>query len=60
MTVTYNGTAHVQRQIQLEQQRDALLAAARRALSWLSSYPGGGAIPAYDELKAAIANAEAK
>lgn len=34
-----------------------LLAACERALTWLSSYPGGGAIGAYDEMRAAIAKA---
>lgn len=34
---------------------DALVAALRRSLNWLSSYPGGGALGAYDEAKAALA-----
>lgn len=34
-----------------------LLAALRRSLNWLSSYPGGGALGAYDEARAAIAKA---
>jgi hypothetical protein len=35
-----------------------LLAALKRSLNWLSSYPGGNATGAYDEARAAIAKAE--
>jgi multidrug efflux pump subunit AcrA (membrane-fusion protein) len=31
-----------------------LLAAAERSLNWLSSYPGGNATSAYDQMRAAI------
>lgn len=31
-----------------------LLAALRRSLNWLSSYPGGGAMSCYDQARAAI------
>lgn len=37
---------------------DSLLAAARRSLSWLSSYPGGGAVGCYDQMRSAIVGAE--
>lgn len=35
-----------------------LLAACKRSLSWLSSYPGGGAVAVYDQVEATIAKAE--
>lgn len=35
-----------------------LLAALQRSLDWLASYPGGGANAAYDQARAAIAQAE--
>lgn len=35
-------------------QRDRLLDAGRRSLNWLSSYPGGGALGCYDEMRAAV------
>lgn len=34
-----------------------MLAALRRSLNWLSSYPGGGAMNYYDEVRAVIAKA---
>lgn len=34
-----------------------LLAVAMKSLSWLSSYPGGGADAMYEEMRAAIAKA---
>ena len=34
-----------------------LLEALKRSLSWLSSYPGGGAINVYDQAQQAIAKA---
>lgn len=37
-----------------------LLAAAKRALDWLASYPGNGAQGAYDALRASIAKAEGR
>ena len=33
---------------------DALMAALRRSLNWLSSYPGGCALGAFDEARAAL------
>ena len=37
-----------------------LLAAARKSLDWLASYPGFGSKAAYDEMRAAVAKAEGK
>jgi hypothetical protein len=37
-----------------------LLAVLKRSLSWLSSYPGDGALDVYDEARAAIAKAEGR
>ncbi len=37
---------------------ERVVEAARRSLSWLSSYPGGGADGAYDDLRAALAALE--
>jgi hypothetical protein len=34
-----------------------MLSALARALSWLSSYPGGGAMKCYDEVRSAIKKA---
>ncbi len=33
---------------------EKLVAAGQRSLSWLSSYPGGGALNVYDEMRAAL------
>jgi len=33
---------------------EKLVAAGRRSLSWLASYPGGGGLPAYDEMRLAL------
>ena len=41
-----------------EAQNIQLLAALKGALTWLSSYPGGGALKAYDKARAAIATAK--
>lgn len=35
-----------------------LLAASKRALDWLASYPGNGALGAYEEMRLAIVKAE--
>lgn len=35
-----------------------LIAEAEKSLTWLSSYPGGGALPAYERLRAAIAKVQ--
>lgn len=35
-------------------ERDALLSAGRRSLNWLASYPGGGALGCYDEMRDAV------
>lgn len=37
-----------------------LLEALERSLSWLSSYPGNGALAAYDQARTAIAKAEGR
>ena len=37
-----------------QERDDALVAALRRSLNWLSSYPGGCALGAYDEARAAL------
>lgn len=34
-----------------------LLAACEASLSWMTSYPGGGAMKAYEQMRAAIAKA---
>lgn len=43
---------------QLEAENAALRKALTRTLSWLTSYPGGGALGAYEEARAALAEAE--
>jgi hypothetical protein len=37
-----------------------LLAAAKRSLDWLASYQGNAALPAYEQMRAAIAKAEGR
>ncbi len=42
----------------LERDKAALLEACKRSLSWLTSYPGDGSQDAYNQMRAAIAQAE--
>lgn len=41
----------------LERSHAELVGALERSLSWLSSYPGGGALATYDAVRAALAKA---
>ena len=49
--------------LELLAQRDELLAALERTMSWLASYPGGGPLRPdgpYEQARAAIANTKGK
>ena len=53
------GTAIAAANAQLIAAAPDLLAALERSLNWLSSYPGGCSLPAYDQARAAIDKATA-
>lgn len=43
------------KQNEMDLVEDKVIAAMERSLSWLSSYPGGGALGCYDQMREALA-----